>query len=302
MASTLRRLRQSMLFIGRFARGVYLYVVPVYRLTRSRSERASVIGLALTFMAARGIRAVGRLIAMQPLAALGRRLEDNTTFRMQGTTYFVHLRAGETFSFEEIYHNHTYDRAPGFVPRPGWVVFDVGANIGAFAVQQARRGARVIAFEPNPDCYRRLSRTVIANGLGNMIRPLNYAAGAAVGLGSLRMDDDVTCVGQVVAGESNASDPRHQTISITTLDDIVPALDVARIDLLKIDAEGAELDVLHGAAQTLTMVERIVLEYHSHDLREQVRVFLGAQGFVPVLEVGQGSGSELGIMYAERRS
>lgn len=302
MASALPRLRRSLLFIGRFARGVYLYVAPVYRLTRNTSERASVIGLALTFVAARALRALGRLTAMRPLAALGRRVEDNMAFRMQGTTYFVHLRAGEAFSFEEIYHNHTYDRVPGFVPRPGWVVFDVGANIGAFAVQQARRGAHVVAFEPNPGCYRRLSRTIAANGLGSMIQALNYAVGAAVGLGSLRMDDDVTCVGQVVVGESSLSDPQQQTISITTLDDVVPALDVARIDLLKIDTEGAELDVLRGAARTLPLVERIVLEYHSHDLREQVRVFLGARGYVPVLEVDQGSGSELGIMYAERRS
>lgn len=80
----------------------------------------------------------------------------------------------------------------------------------------------------------------------------------------------------------------------------MPALAVARIDLVKIDAEGAELDALRGATRTLPLVERVVLEYHSHDLREQVRAFLGARGFAPVLEIGQGPGSELGIMYAVR--
>src|SRR5205085_10427341 len=114
-------------------------------------------------------------------------LRGDATLRVQGATYSVGLESDEVSIFTEIYQGHVYDRVPDFIPRPGWTVVDVGANVGLFAVQQARRGARVLAFEPNPDCYRRLSKTIAANGLGGTVRAFNVAVGAEPPVGTQRV-------------------------------------------------------------------------------------------------------------------
>jgi hypothetical protein len=62
-----------------------------------------------------------------------------------------------------------YERLADFVTQAGWVVFDVGANAGVYAVQQAAAGAHVYAFEPNPNCYRRLVKSVRLNNLESRV-------------------------------------------------------------------------------------------------------------------------------------
>ena len=47
---------------------------------------------------------------------------------------------------------------PGFVPRRGWRVLDIGANVGVFSVLSATRGAHVVAFEPDPETFAFLER------------------------------------------------------------------------------------------------------------------------------------------------
>ena len=88
---------------------------------------------------------------------------------MRGAKYVVGVRTSEAYVFQEIYKYHQYERHPDFVPQRGWTVFDVGANIGVFTVQQAAKGANVYSFEPNPDAYRRLSRNVSANELADRV-------------------------------------------------------------------------------------------------------------------------------------
>lgn len=49
-----------------------------------------------------------------------------------------------------------YDRR-GFVPRRGWVTIDIGANVGAWAMLAAKRGAMVTAYEPHPETFANLA-------------------------------------------------------------------------------------------------------------------------------------------------
>jgi hypothetical protein len=78
--------------------------------------------------------------------------DQDASLRIQGVTHILGLGTGEILTPQEIYWKRCYDRLPDFIPRSGWIVFDVGANTGVWAIQQARRGAHVHAFEPNPDC------------------------------------------------------------------------------------------------------------------------------------------------------
>jgi hypothetical protein len=75
--------------------------------------------------------------------------------------------------------------------------------------------------------------------------------------------------------------PDAQTIlcDATSLDDFVHRQGLAKIDILKIDTEGYEVECLKGAQETLRRTDRIVLEYHSFDLRDEVMTILENSGF-----------------------
>lgn len=219
---------------------------------------------------------------------------DDVAVRLRGTTYTLGLRSKELHAFEEIYHYHVYDQVADFIPQSGWTVFDIGANAGIFSVLQVRRGAQVYAFEPNLDCFRRLSKTVAENRLGDRLHLYNSALGATSGTGMMIVPSGWTSAGSVRRAEGEADGAGDTTVTITSLDDVVRSLRVARIDLLKIDTEGAEVDVLRGAAQSLQMVRHVVLEYHTQDLLRQVRALLLERGFTQVLDSGQG------ILYMSR--
>ena len=72
-----------------------------------------------------------------------------------------------------------------------------GANSGVYTVQQARRGAHVYAFEPNPDCYRRLHKSVQLNGLDSRVSAADYALGATAAAAELIVPEGGTGLGSL---------------------------------------------------------------------------------------------------------
>ena len=75
------------------------------------------------------------------------------------------------------------------------------------------------------------------------------------------------------------SDKRIIEVKATTLDNIFEKFNMKRIHILKIDVEGAEVDVLIGGKKALKKTEKIVLECHSDELREKVKKLLFDRGF-----------------------
>jgi FkbM family methyltransferase len=231
------------------------------------------------------------------------------TLRLQGVTHVLGLGTGELLVPQEIYWERGYDRLDDFVPRPGWVVFDAGANTGVYAVQQARRGAHVYAYEPNPDCYRRLRKAVDANGLAGRVTPLNRALGAAPGTGEMILPAGLTTMGSLRPEWTPAAGDTRVGVEVDTIDQAVARLGIARIDLLKVDVEGLEMDVLDGAHEALARVERAVVEYHSRDLGRRVAERLGGRGLTTVLDHRMYQGEESayrgvgrGLLFARRQA
>jgi len=240
---------------------------------------AYLVGRALDlYRVARGPQEYGsvtRFILAQVMARVVRRPME-TTLRLRGVRYQIAIPSRETFPFAEIYLERVYERFEDFVAHPGWTVVDAGANVGAFAVRQAQIGARVVAFEPNPGCARRLWGTVSRNGL-DQVTLVPCALGATPGTATLAVGGS-TLAGSIVETPEDGAAEQLQ-VKVDTLDHVAEGLGLGRIDLLKVDVEFAEVDVLRGAARTLPRVERVVVEYHSHDLLAQVREFLSGHGF-----------------------
>lgn len=286
------RLYRFAAYVYRFAVYVQWVVRPAFRVAANTSERVSVARFALQLIAVRAIAVIVRL-------AQGSLLQDDTSVMLRGTRYYVGVRANELALFGEIYNDRAYDQVADFVPKAGWILFDVGANIGVYAVQQALRGARVYAFEPNPDCHRRLARTIRVNGLQDKITLSETALGAARATGTMVIADGFTPGGSVVA-LGDAPPEQSGMIQIRPLDEVTSELAVGRIDLLKIDTEGAEEDVLRGASHTLPIVKRIVLEYHSHSQLERIKTIVAEHGFREVLKMDEDPKAGRGVFYAKK--
>jgi FkbM family methyltransferase len=160
----------------------------------------------------------------------------------------VPLRYREIVGFEALL-NGSFERAELEVAhrsaRPGTVAIDVGAHAGLFTVAMARGAAEVWAVDPLPENTRRLHDVAQANGLEN-VRVVVAAAGSADGQVAFTLSWD-PAFGSTAGGRVNATD-RTLTVRQVRLDTIWKEAGRPAVSVVKVDAEGAELEVLRGAA------------------------------------------------------
>ena len=133
---------------------------------------------------------------------------------------------------------HAYEFA-GVCIRPGDLVVDAGASEGFFTRYALQKGANVLAFEPVPitaDCLARTFAYEIAN---NRVKVFKVALDA--GAGWRRLD---------VAGDTLGSSFAEDGIEVPAmpLDEI---LRDTKVDFIKMDIEGAEVDALTGASRLI---------------------------------------------------
>ncbi|MDR2690309.1 MAG: FkbM family methyltransferase [Azoarcus sp.] len=125
--------------------------------------------------------------------------------------------------------------------REGDVFLDCGACCGETALWAEKAGAgKVWSFEPNPEALDYMSRNIQKHGQGR-IEPVPLGLSAAPG--QMNMERYPTNIGgtRLVAGEHGAL-----TVPVVTLDDWCRENKV-KPDFIKMDLEGAEVDVLNGA-------------------------------------------------------
>jgi FkbM family methyltransferase len=141
--------------------------------------------------------------------------------------------------------------------QPDWVYVDAGANEGEqtlFAAKRLPRG-RVIAFEPSTEIRARLTGNVAANGFTNVTIE-RFALADAPGELPLfrapaRYADGSFNEGLSTLHPRGAADALEEVVSVVTLDAYFAASPVARLDVMKVDVEGAEHAVIRGGAATI---------------------------------------------------
>lgn len=148
--------------------------------------------------------------------------------------------------------------------KPGMTVVDVGANYGYYTLlmgDAVGETGHVIAVEPNPDAAALLAQSVALNGFGTRTRLVPQALGGEPGTALLFAPDGEPKNALLVA-HAGLPGGRTQEVPVTTLDAL--AADNTRIDLIKIDAEGAEQMIVAGMHQVLARHRPIlVLEYNA---------------------------------------
>ena len=138
----------------------------------------------------------------------------------------------------------------------GGILFDVGSNAGQYAVEAAAilKPAAIYAFEPSRAAFAALGETIAAYGLDGIVRPLRLALGDHAGAAILHSSEAGATIGSLL-DLRNPYAPfqaeADEEVIVATLDDFCKERGIERIDLLKIDVEGAELAVLKGASRLL---------------------------------------------------
>jgi FkbM family methyltransferase len=149
--------------------------------------------------------------------------------------------------------------ALGALIRPGDVCIDVGANAGYISVVMGRytgASGRVISFEPNAEVTAKFLRNL---SLNPDLKPVVELK--TMGLGTERAHmfvvlDTGAGMGNAVLSASASNNTSHP-VEVITLD----SLNLPRLDCMKVDVEGMELDVLSGATRTISrFLPNIVFE------------------------------------------
>ncbi len=188
---------------------------------------------------------------------------------------------------EAMFHDHVYKFRNAHIPghESGWyfhseevvkhrhwniepnqVVVDVGACFGSWTIPALLQGAHVYAFEPHPQLYTELCYNVWLNKITGLFWPRNKAVWSKSGeildlpqydLSMIRMRDNQPVL-------------KVQTIA---LDDVLA--DFTQLDWIKIDVEGAEIEVLNGARQLIEKFNpKIIVEWHADRNRDPEMSYL----------------------------
>lgn len=157
-------------------------------------------------------------------------------------------------------------------------LFDVGANRGAYSIELRSQfpDAKLFAFEPNPQTFELLcSRLQSPNdhcyrfALGDRVEShaiYTYEHEPDSSHSSMYKD--------VFIDIHNAKDVLSYEIPMVTLDGFCEALQIERIDFLKIDTEGYELNVLRGAERLLKERRIKMIQFEFNSMLVSARVFL----------------------------
>lgn len=165
----------------------------------------------------------------------------------------------DIWCLKETIADRFYERY-GFPVQPGWVVVDIGAGIGDYSILAAKTaGTQVFAYEPYAPSFNLLRENIVRNNRQNVIA---YQEAVSSQKGSLRLkrvpDDPLST--QTSLGDADLS---GMTVPSITFSSMIARLPSDRVDLLKLDCEGAEYDILMDSpASSLEFVDRIVMEYH----------------------------------------
>jgi len=166
--------------------------------------------------------------------------------------------------FGETWYNHDYD-VQGCPVHENDVVVDIGANQGFFTCYMAQKGARVYAVEPNPETFEVLGRNIARNRFNDRVTARCVAVAGFEGDTELFCSSfldggtDTIVPSHAQAITSSGDAVKRVPVKVTRLSSLVSA--DTKVRLLKIDCEGAELEILKDLKNP-ERFDSIAIEYH----------------------------------------
>lgn len=163
------------------------------------------------------------------------------------------------------------------------VFYDIGAHVGLFSVAASRLipGCTIYAFEPMPDNFEVLKSHLQINNIKE-VQPFQYAVSnieGEVSFTNMGSSEGNTYINQSPAFKNASS---VFTVKSVFIDDLI-ALGYKPPSIIKIDVEGAELDVLKGAVETIKRYRPVVLlathNCHLPGIKDKCVLFMQNLGY-----------------------
>ena len=183
-----------------------------------------------------------------------------------------------------------------FKPTNGDIVVDIGSHIGhhtLIAAQGVGPKGKVIAFEADPKNIEILNRNIKLNKFDNVIT-VNCAVSSENSKIKLYIPENEsgnTIYNTIMSNRVNSKE-EYIEVNANTLDNLLHENGIKHEDIkwIKIDVEGAELEVLKGAHKTLSEAKNIalIIEIHSLDLYINIIKYLDSCNFKIEFEKGDG--------------
>jgi FkbM family methyltransferase len=227
------------------------------------------------------------LVARAPFGRAIRRVYESLLASMPGADLSATLPGGERVLIHpanrQLAWNEEEYAAFKAAIRPGGVVLDVGANVGAYTVLFAKwvgPAGRVYAFEPAPETRAALERQVALNGVADRVVVRPEAVAAATGTRAFQAAG--------LRGDNRLASAFEAGIEVQTiaLDDFC-ARHAVTPDFIKIDVEGVELEALRGGRRAIAAASArggVFVELHPAEwprigvTRESIESELRSQG------------------------
>lgn len=146
----------------------------------------------------------------------------------------------------------------------GKAVIDIGANIGAFSILCAERGADVFAFEPEPNNFQLLLRHIKEAGLENKITPMQMGVGGE-GIHKLYVNpNNYGANSQFIKNNLGLREDNFVYMYMTN--------DFGTGDIVKIDCEGGEIGVLKSIVELPhRLPEKMIVEFHESSENKRIQ-------------------------------
>lgn len=267
-------------------------------------------------------------LAFTPVAQLITTMEiDITTPELvsiaDGISYYAINKAEAEFIYKEIFLDHCYDviSEPPATP----FIIDAGANIGLFSLYMKHKypSARILAFEPAPACYDALSRNLSLHGCLPSVKALQCGLSSAPGTLPLTYFPNFPGNSTLFPREKEqlrewivrrfgreAADELFGgavlvDVELRRLSDVLREEEEGgdkMIDLLKVDVEGAELQVLEGVDdEHWALVRNVVVEtWEPSGIRPRIESLLEGKGFMVTHDQAEWAPDQFSMITARR--
>jgi FkbM family methyltransferase len=179
-------------------------------------------------------------------------VDKNTSFG-----YYLLLNLLEPYTYSEIMENK------------GDLFIDVGANAGGYTIRAAKKYKKVISIEPNPVYIQIIRNNITLNSLHNIII-LGVALSNFIGTSKFYTSN----LGQLSSLTNFEGSKDVIEVKVTTLEEVIDNLGQIP-DLIKIDAEGEEVNVIEGLGKYTAKITKLIVEISSKEKLGVIRNILG---------------------------
>jgi FkbM family methyltransferase len=230
--------------------------------------------VALKSIRRRFLNIIGTSNLEKTVAFIARGLGVNLlslAYHQQGILkYWNNSVSGESYVIKSVLTSYLQNDRP--------IIFDVGANIGDYAeeLKHIFPESRIYAFEPNSNTFKKLKEKINATDIQAFCVGLSSSASKQK-VYTYASDDEsqhASVYKEVLSDLHGATDILEIDFETISLDEFCIQQEIKKIDFLKIDTEGHELEVLSGAKRMISEGNIRIIQFEFNEMNVISRVFL----------------------------